>query len=266
MNIIKKSSKIILCVALILSLLLSVTFLREKSTNPETYSKVIEVLDEKKMNAMTLTSGIVLASTIISAVPGDSTSAVADQLTDLTNLLVIVVGLIYFEKFLLMVIGHVSFGALIPIACVLGLFGIISHKEKIILLAIKIAISGLLFINMIPFSTTVMSLMDDSYHQSVENAFSYLEEIEEEEEENKSNTESNWFSSIIDNVTDTVKNIGHTAENILSIFVDAVAVMLITTCAIPIAVVVCTAWLIKFLFGIDVHLTMPKLIKSKKID
>ena len=41
-------------------------------------------------------------------------------------------------------------------------------------------------------------------------------------------------------------------KNALSVFIDAVAVLIITTCIIPVAVILFFVWLIKMLFGIEI--------------
>lgn len=40
-------------------------------------------------------------------------------------------------------------------------------------------------------------------------------------------------------------------ENTLSAFLDAIAVLIITSCVIPIVVILLFAWVIKILFGFD---------------
>ena len=108
-----------------------------------------------------------------------------------------------------------------------------------------------------------MLMMQDTYEASVENAFNCVEIIQNEKIPEE---DDGWLSNMLNNVTDTVEEILEKAKTSLSVFVDAIAVMVITTCAIPILVVVIMAWFIKFLFGIDLELKVPKFIKYRKLE
>ena len=54
------------------------------------------------------------------------------------------------------------------------------------------------------------------------------------------------------------------AKNALSVFIDAIAVLIITTCVIPILVILFFLWLIKMLFGITINLPNRRLLAMKK--
>lgn len=65
-------------------------------------------------------------------------------------------------------------------------------------------------------------------------------------------------------IGDTVTNAGVQAKNALNHFVDAVAVLFITACGIPVAVLFLMLWVMKILFGIEVPAS--KLTKRKRIN
>ena len=55
---------------------------------------------------------------------------------------------------------------------------------------------------------------------------------------------------MLDNIKESVTNAGEKAKQILNRFIDAIAMFIITYCAIPVIVVLLVIWFIKFLFGI----------------
>ena len=59
-------------------------------------------------------------------------------------------------------------------------------------------------------------------------------------------------------------NLVESMKNSLGIFTDAVAVLIITTCMIPLVVLLFFMWLIKTMFGINI--SIPKLKKINGID
>ena len=89
---------------------------------------------------MELTAGVAATSTAISALPGDAATPIAEQVSELTSPLLIVVCAIYLEKFLLTTIGYVSFKFLIPFACLLGAVYLFSSREAVRVLAVKLGV------------------------------------------------------------------------------------------------------------------------------
>ena len=132
------SKNIIIAVVLLVIAILSVTVISEYATSAEVHSSSIKALDDKKMKAMELTAGVAATSTAISALPGDAATPIAEQVSELTGPLLIVVCAIYLEKFLLTTIGLVSFKFLIPFACLLGLIYIFSSKEAARVIILKV--------------------------------------------------------------------------------------------------------------------------------
>ena len=61
-----------------------------------------------------------------------------------------------------------------------------------------------------------------------------------------------------------VTGLAESAKNALSVFIDAIAVLIITTCVIPILVIMFFLWLIKMLFGITINLPDRRLLGMKK--
>ena len=59
------------------------------------------------------------------------------------------------------------------------------------------------------------------------------------------------------NVSDLIKK----GEKTLSNFIDAIAILLITSCVIPILVLVFFVWIVKMIFGVNIQ--YPKLNKMK---
>lgn len=66
---------------------------------------------------MTATSAA--AATAIAAVPGDATTPVANKLADLTSYFLIILMVIFLEKYLVTLTGYAAFNSLIPVAVLL---------------------------------------------------------------------------------------------------------------------------------------------------
>lgn len=260
---------IILAVILLVVALISFTVVSKYATSAEVHSSSIQLLEEKKVTAMELTAGVAATSTAISALPGDAATPIAEQVAQLTDPLLLVICAIYLEKFLLTTIGALSFKVLIPAACILGAIYVFCAREGIRIFSIKLAVFAVVISLAIPASVGVSELIEttfeDSIHQTYTNANIVTEEAEksnEETSEEKSNSFLGFLKSLGNEVTDLTEN----AKNALSIFIDAIAVLLITTCVIPILVIIFFLWMIKLIFGVNIDLSSARrFLPGKKM-
>ncbi len=240
--------KLVAAGVLVVIALVSVLWLARVTSEPAFHAASIAALDEKRVTVMELTAATAAGSVAISAVPGDATTPIANQISDLSGYLLIVVGAIMLEKLLLSLTCYVTFQFLIPIACVLGIIYLFAHVEWCKVLARKLALFGIVICLIVPASIQVTRIVDETFQiqQTIDDAEQAVEQTADAGEE-----ESNWFSQIGEAITGTVSDAIDQAEAALSRFIDAVAALLITTCVIPIAVLLFFVWVTKLIFGIE---------------
>ena len=264
------SKTIISVVALILVAILSIFVIEPFASSAKTHANSIKTLDEKKITVMEITAATAGSATALAAIPGDATTPVANQILKLSSYLLVVIGAIFLEKVLITLTGFVAFKFLIPIACLLYAIYLFAEKDFFKNLAIKLVAFGIVISLVVPVSISVSNLIEnvykDSINQTVEeakNAQNEASQVENEETEEKSGWDK--FTS---NVKEGISNIGDTAskaikkgEELLNKFIDAIAILLITSCVIPIVVLFAFVWLVKIIFNVNVSL--PKLNKAK---
>ena len=228
--------------------LVSALWLARVTSDPAFHASSIAALDEKKVTVMELTAATAAGSVAISAVPGDATTPIANQISELSGYLLIVVGAIMLEKLLLSLTCYAAFQLLIPIACVLGIVYLFAHVEWCRVLARKLALFGVVICLIVPASIQVTRIVDETFQiqQTVDDAEQAVEQPADTGGE-----EGNWFSQIGEAITGTVSDAVDQAEAALSRFIDAVAALLITTCVIPVAVLLFFIWVTKLIFGIE---------------
>lgn len=283
MNLDKKTKKIIVIAVLVCIALFSLFFLGNKYSNPDAYAKIISILDEKKNNVMGLTASTSAASIAITAIPDDIGTPIANQLADLSSYLLLILTIIYLEKYLLTIIGFAVFKFIIPIVCLLFCVYILKPENlSFRKVASKILVFALALFLLIPTSVSISNMIDKTYQESINETLDKTnQEIEVEEQtvqQEDSNEEDlkwyekiyNVFSDAIDDVKDTVKSSTSgaiaKAKNLLSNFIEATAVMIVTSCVIPILTVVVFIWLTKIILGIEIgkpnYLELENKIKS----
>lgn len=248
------------CVLLVLVALASLG-VSDFLSSPEFHAESLASLDEKKVTVMELTAASAAASVAISAVPGDATTPIANQVSELSSYLLLVTGVILLEKILLTLTGYLAFKLLIPIACALVLLSLVCSRAFLRQLALKLAVFGLALWLLIPASLQVSNLVEDTFEvqQTVEQAAQAADDLEESEEAAE---DSGWLSQIGDAISGAVSGVVEEAENTLSRFVDAIATLVIINCVIPLLVLWLFLWLAKVLLGIRIEIPVQKLRKA----
>lgn len=252
--------KIIMIILFVAIAVLSITVISKHTSSPDFHASSIEVLDDKKLIAMGMTTSVSVLSTAITALPGDTASPVAEQLSQLTGPLFIIVCAIYLEKFLLTITGYISFTYLIPIACFLASIYIMTQKPILKTLAIKITILALSLFMIVPLSVKTTQLIEATFQETINQTYEAAHQVNTEESiEDEENT--HFFDNIVDTVSGGVSTVVETAKNAVNVFIDAIAVLIITTCVIPIVVMLLFIWITKTILGID---TIEKFIPNKQ--
>ena len=213
-----------------------------------------------------LTAAATAASAAITFIPGDAGTPIADKLADLSSYFLIVVCAIYLEKYLVTITGLAAFKLLIPIGCILLslCFGFKKDLGRTI---------GLTIYLVVPVSVRVADLMDATYGASMENTIASAKQATDEikgeadtqSQESSSSDDggkSSFWSGLVDKVENTVTGAKVNLENTLNRFIEAIAVMLVTSCVIPILVLLFFVWLVKLVLGVNI--TLPQIGKKKK--
>jgi len=258
--------RIVMIVLCIVIALVSNIVLAKNYSSPEytVNKKTITYLDEKKTTALELCAGATALSAAITLIPGDTGTPIAEKLTDLSGYFLIVVSAIYLEKYLLTILGALTFRWLISAAMIaIALyFGI--RRDFFWKLGVKMLIFGLAVYAVIPVSVHVSQLIYNTYQESIDTTLAETENLISQTEKNaQSSTESDqnsgdegFFAGLVDKAKDTIEQAKDTAsiateqfKYMLNKFIDGLAVLIVTTCLIPILVMVFFVWIVKMILG-----------------
>ena len=213
------------------------------------------------------------ASAAITLLPGDTATPIAEKLADLSGYFLIVLCAIFLEKYLLTITSYVSFTILIPAACALGIAALFSEKLRAALgkLAWHLLLFALAIAFAIPAGVKVSSMIEDTYRASIEETIANAEQTTEdiqsatsgETDEGEKSGLSGLFSKVTEGITGVATAAVEQLKTVLNRFIEALAVMLVTSCLIPILVLLFFAWLVKLMLGIDLPPLRVKLGDGK---
>ncbi|PWM30261.1 MAG: hypothetical protein DBX94_08300 [Coriobacteriia bacterium] len=249
---------------LIIAALLSEFVGRPHFENVETWSGTIEVIDAKKNNVLALTTSTIALSAAISALPDDTGTPVAEQLTQLSGNLGIVLAVLYLEKYLLTVLGFLSFGVLGPAAFVLLAASLLAHGRlstghALFTLGIRVLLVGIIAIAVMPASVWVTQRIDETYQISIsqtepEGSAEESEPAGDESQENKNFWDSiaSGAAQLVSNLKDGIKSVTDGVVEQVTNLIEGTIVMIVTSCLVPLLVLAVFLWMGHSLMGIDV--------------
>lgn len=247
-----------IAVAVIIALI-SVFVLTKYAASPEFHEKTIASLDEKKKTVMELTAASVAASTAVTLIPGDTAVPIAEKLADLSSYFLIVLCAIYLEKYLLTITGFVAFRILIPAACLLYIISLFRKRDLCRQLVVKLTVFALAIAAVIPAGVKVSDMIEATYESSIQDTLASAKEATEEIEE-KTEESGGVLSNFVDKLKDGVSGIVTKVETLINNFVESLAVMLVTSCLIPVLVLLFFVWITKLIIGVNIPL--PKRLTS----
>lgn len=248
------ATRIIALLVCVLFISLSIGAASPYFSSPQTYDDIIEKLDEKKTTASNMTTAITIVSFGLSALKDDTATPIAEEIANLTGPLLLITCILYAEKFLLTTTGYISFTFLIPLACVLIVISMFTPKRNIRNLAYKILIFAIAIVLLVPASVQLTVMVEETFESSIKNAIDRASNLAKEIITVNASEGANFFIKFIEGIGDSVTFILDTGKNVLSLFIDALAVMLITTCAIPVFTFLAFAWIINKLFNVQFNL------------
>ena len=254
----------------------------------DTYDGCMETLQEIQGRAMGMTAAVTGLSTAAAAVPGDATTPIANKLMDLAGYMVIVYVFITLEKYLLTLTGFLAFKILIPVGLLLcgGRFLLRNNWERVsngfLQIAVKLIVLGLLLWALVPASLWTTDMIQNTYEEAYSNDAATLEmaedmpetedTVEEAEEVNESS-----FWGFLDNAKEKASELvdkagGAVEEKVgewdveMNRMIEGVAVMIVTTCVIPICVLLLFLLIVRTVTGLNFSIPsvrhLPKMSKA----
>ena len=258
--------KAIIAAVLAAVALVSLIVFANIASNPETYTGIIGTLDEKKGNVMVLATTTTAASAAISALPNDMGTPIADKLVDFSSYFMVILAVIYLEKFLLTTLGFLGFGILIPVACALFAVAVFLRRGTLTRvnlqrLGTKLAAFGLALALVVPVSVWLTDNVDATFDESLAASNAAAQEATEQLEEStqeQAQEDPGLLGGIANAVQEGWNGLTQGAQQALdslgeqlNTMIDTMAVMIVTSCLIPLLVLILFLQLVKIITGLD---------------
>lgn len=265
----QKYLRILFVIILTVAIILSWTVFGNRATDAATYSHTIEVLDKNRSTVLGLSAASAAASAAVSALPTDICSSIAEQLSEFTSWFMMILGFIYLEKYLLTILGGAACYILFPVGCGILLTHCFFPQPNLKSLGTKLVAFGMVVLLAVPASIMISDEINSIYSQSIELTVQSADAVSDNLIGDVTTGDQSGTSvideakTLLDDVTTSVAGVIEQFKNVLNRFIEATAVMVVTTCLIPILVILFFIWVVKTLFNVPIVLP-TQMLKPKK--
>lgn len=270
--------KTVKLLVLLLIMMVSSSKLAACTSSPDHYKSMLSDLDTKRNQVLGLVASSTAASTIITALPGDTGSSVADKLADMSSYFMIILGAIFLEKILLTTSGYIVFKYGVPVVCILFIIGIFVSENRWKTfcqeLAVKLLLLCVVLWGLTPASLKISSLVENTQTSkinesidAVNNTAAALNESDANADEEQGFWEgaASKLSDWADGVTSGINEAMDTVKNSLNNLIDVIAIFIVTTCIIPLIVLVVLVVFVKWIFE-NIQVTSSKYVEVKNAE
>ncbi|MBO5160256.1 MAG: hypothetical protein J6B94_11830 [Lachnospiraceae bacterium] len=260
----KKPEKLAKILLIVFIMVFSIVVLARKIPETKYVQNTIERLEKSQNTIMTFSGTSIATSLAISALPDDFASPLASTVSDLNTYFIFMFAVIFVEKLIVIEGIKIAFAWIIPIACLLYIAFMLSSKDVFKNFATKLLILGISVIVVIPFSTYFTETVCKDY-------LTYVDETIAEADAgaakiNEVMGAGSEDATIFDKLSDAFKTAIQSMSDLLTYFknvikkcVNSVAIMLVTTFAVPLVILMLFRWLLKELFALHIPTTSIKI-------
>lgn len=248
-----KTQKIMLVALLLLLAVISATKIAPIAADPDNHRHSIEQTDNKIQQVMKLSGGAAATSATLSLLPGDICTPLAEQLAELAKYFLLILSSLYLEKFLISLSGYITFMGMMPVSCLFQCASVITGMKKYSRIAGKIALVGLIIFFIVPASVLLSDKVYQTQAAKVEDTIQEYNDLEIEDESG-----GGFFSEITSLTTKTVDKVTSFIDNLL----ESLAVMIVTSCVIPLLVFFFLIWLVKTIFSANILTLDPSAVDA----
>ncbi len=171
--------KVIAAVILCLLIGISIWFGKTTASTQQFHQKNIDYLETKRDNAKALSGSASATSVVISLLPEDTATPIANQIANIGTQFLIILSALTAEQNLLLITGEISFCWLIPISLVFLILFAFLQRKLFLQLGVKLLICAVVIVLMVPLSIQITRMADASYQETVDETLEHSKELED---------------------------------------------------------------------------------------
>ena len=236
----------------ILAAVLCFTLLHDVYLNFGFIKDSITYLDQKANTVLALTGASTSASVAVTMIPGDVANPIAEKLADISSYSIIILAAVHLEKYLITIAGETVLKLLVPFSMLFAAFNeAFIESEEVKAIIKKLCIFSVAVIMVVPASVSLSRMVEDTYHDNMQLSIEETQREAEEIKQELAEQDQNILDKFISTVSGGTSVLLGKFENSLNNFIEAIAVMIITACVIPLVTFGVLIWLMKTILQVD---------------
>lgn len=268
MNIDRKYYKWIWTAVLLIAAVLCFTLFYKVYDSSAYLKGAVKYLDDKANTVLALTGASTSASVAITMIPGDIGTPIADKLADISSYSILILAAVHLEKYLITIAGSVVLKGLLPVAFIAAAINMATYRnESVFALIKKVFVLAAALMLVVPSSVYISRTIENTYKEDM--AYN-IEETQKEADDIKESLQTQdqtLWDKFLTTVTGGTTEIINKFEGSLNNFIEAMSVMLITACVIPLLTFIILLWLIQNVLQIDFNIPfVSDLAKHTRIN
>ena len=229
----------------------------------------LESVEESSNTVMKFSAATLSTSLAISALPDDFATPLADSLADMNVYFIAILVVLFLEKILIQYGIKAAFMILVPMACVLGILFIVTKRNLLKGLAVRLCVFGLAVAFVVPCSTHIADIVASDLTayvnetiEETESGAGKLNEAMESGGEDKTILEkmSDLFQTAIDGVSDLMLHFQNTIRRCM----NSIAILILTNCLMPLLTLFVLKWILGGVFQIAIP--TPSMRRQRRIN
>ena len=249
----KTLKKILLVLLLVFLAVFSIFVCANKATELGFFSNSVEKLDETKDTVMKFSGATLAVSVGITLLPDDYATPLAEELAELSEYVILILGMLFLEKMIVLEGVPMVFAYVIPCACLFYGLYVLTKKETFKSFGTKLVALSLAVVLVVPCGTALSNRLGAGYMGYVQDTFSTAETGADQVDEISStgNADASFFdkvSNVFQTAISGVKELFDYFSNLVKKCIHSIAILVVTSLVIPVLTFVFLLWLINQLF------------------
>lgn len=240
---------------LILGALISYFVIADSAIFTKMNAGTIAYLEEKREDVMILTALSGTVSTAITALPEDMGQPLAENIANVADYLLVVFAGIWVQKYLVSLAAGLVFKLIVPVSCLLSALNSFWKSERVKGMVTRFLLLGGLLLILVPSSVWLSKYVESTYHYSVDEK---IEAVQGVADKAASGGDQGILEAIVGGISNFIGNIKEMFETALADMMEATVVLIVTSCVIPMLVIMLFIWCFNFIFGTSFSVKSPK--------
>lgn len=234
-------------------ILLSILVVSPWAQNPRTLEPVTKILHQSKDQTTALNLTVTITSTAITLLPDDAATPIANEISQLSDPLMLSLCALYLMEYTLPFLEQLAFTFLVPIGLGCMAVSLYARKHSLRRLGWKFILAAVICAGLVPLSAQLISSIYEVFDGSINATQAKIDNIHSTFSQMLGEGANGDVLKLIENFAKGVGSLLDFLKSALGLLIDGVATLVITSCIIPLVTAAAAIWGVKSIIAYPAH-------------